>query len=123
VEPLRAEVAVLRHDPVPELLRIRDVALEEPDALTPSSDRGEVAGIEVLRAAAKVAVAGQAAARREDPGPGEGVGIVAETLGPGPARDFGCDDARRDRLGVAVVAAGGDERDRDQGKTTKASRG
>ena len=47
-------------------------------ALPPSSDRGEVAGIEVLRAAAKVAVTGQAAARREDPGSGDGVGIVDE---------------------------------------------
>src|ERR687883_607182 len=82
VEPLRAEVAVLRHDPVPELHRIGNVALEEPDALPPSSDRGEVTGVEVLRAAAKIAVAGQTAARREDPGSGDGVGIVSEALGP-----------------------------------------
>src|SRR5438552_6984251 len=110
MEPLRAEIAVLRHDPVPELLGIRDVVLEEPDALPPSSDRGEVTGIEVLRAAAKVAVAGQAAARRKDPGSGDGVRIVSETLDPGPARDFGWDGVRRDRPGAPVVAAGGDER-------------
>jgi hypothetical protein len=123
VEPLRAEVAVLRHDSVPELLRIGDVELEEPDALPSSSDRGEVTGIEVLRAAAKVAVAGEAAARREDPGSGDGVGIVCEMLGPGPPRDFGCDGVRRDRSGAPVVAAGGDDRERSQEEATKASRG
>jgi hypothetical protein len=123
VEPSAAEVAVLRHDSVPELLRIGDVALEEPDALPPSSDRGEVAGIEVLRAAAKVAVAGQAAARREDPGSGGGVGIVCEVLGPGPARDLRSSCGRRGLLGAAVVAAGEDERDSGQEEATKVSRG
>jgi hypothetical protein len=123
VEPLRAEFAVLRHDTVSEFLRIGDVALEEPDALQPSSDRGEVTGIEVLGAAAKVAVAGQAAARREDPGSGDGVGIGCEALGPGPARDFRSDGARRDYLGAPVVAAGRDERDRGEEEATKASRG
>jgi hypothetical protein len=123
VEPLRAEVAVLGHDLVPELLRIGDVALEEADALPPSPDRGEVTGVEVLRAAAKVAVAGEAAARREDRGSGEGMGIVVEALGPGPTRDFGCDGVRRGRPRALVVAAGSEDRDRDEEDVTRASRG
>src|SRR5205085_2557163 len=111
---LAPEVAEDRHDVVPELARVGDVAREERRPLADLPDRGQVGRAEVRGARAEVRVAGRAARLGEELGAGDGLRVPGEPFPLRPGR-HGLDHLARERLlrGRALV---GEDAHREHGE-------